>query len=148
MSVREDAISELRTRLEEILTTNGFNTDAGQLVMLAEQPVFGPDDPEALLSILVGSDEPGFQGENTVIDLPVEVQAIVKASVTDPWVTVEAVIADIKTAVETDHDFGGVLLRRGLVRGPTRPFDREAGSEFVGAGIEYRLMYNERWGAP
>ena len=48
-SVRETAIGELRTRLENILVANGYNTDVGQDVLLGEQPVFGPDDPTAFV---------------------------------------------------------------------------------------------------
>ncbi len=142
------AIGEMRTRLENILVTNGYNTDVGQAVMLGEQPAFGPDDPSAVVALIVGADAPGYQGEHVIVTLPVEAQAIVKADVDDPWVTVEEIIADIKKAVETDHDLGGALIPRGLERGATRPFDRESGSEFVGAGVEYRLMFKELWGAP
>ena len=148
MSTRETAIGEMRTRLENILVASGFNTDVGQVVMLGEQPVFGADDPTAVVSLIVGQDSAGYQGEHVVVELPVEAQAIVKADVDDPWTTVEAVIADIKKAVETDRDLGGALIRRGLERGATRPFDRESGSEFVGAGVEYRLKFKELWGAP
>lgn len=148
MSTRETAIDEMRTRLRNILVANGYNTDVGQVVMLGEQPEFGPDDPDAVVALIVGDDVPGYQGEHVVVMLPVEAQAIVKADVDDPWTTVEAVIADIKKAVETDRDLGGSLVRRGLERGTTRPFDRESGSTFVGAGVEYRLQFKELWGAP
>ena len=75
-------------------------------------------------------------------------QAVVKADTESPWSTVEAIVADIKKAIETDQDLAGTLLPRGLTRGKTRPFDRESGGEFVGAGVEYRLLYAEEWGAP
>jgi len=147
MSSRSDALTVLVSRLEDITVAGGFNTDAGLKLFIGEQPVLGPSDPEASIAVVVRPDEAGYQGENIVITLPVEIQAIVKSSA-GAWITIEQVIADIKTAVEEDHDLGGTLLRRGLVRGTTRALDREPGSEFVGAGVEYRLVYGERWGQP
>ena len=148
MSVRSVAIEKLEGRLEQIRKSNGYATDAGQLIFLGEQPVLGPDDPVAAIAMVVRRDEPGYQGENVDTVLPVEVQAIVKADITRPWATIEAVIGDIKKAVEVDHDLGGTLKPRGLERGATEPMDREAGSEFVGCGVTYRLNFAEQWGAP
>jgi hypothetical protein len=145
---RYDALSELRTRLRTIRAPDGFETDAGQLVFLGEEPVLGPDDPAAAIAIVVGGDEPRYQGQSVVIFLPVEVQAHVRANVDDPWLTIEAVVGDIKKAIETDHDLGGILLPRGLERGTTRPKDRESGSAYVAAGVEYKLLFREQWGAP
>lgn len=149
MSSRSLALAEMRTRLKTIRRINGFNTDAGQEVFLGEAPVLGADDPTEVLALVVGADTPGFQGEAVVVSLPVEVQINVKIeALADPWMTLEAAIEDVKKAIETDHELGGKLIRRGLERGPTRPFDREAGSLFVGAGIEYTLKFGESWGAP
>lgn len=148
MSARQAALTELRDRLQRITAGNGFSTDAGQLVILGENPVLGPDDPAQAIVMVVAEDEPSFQGENIVITLPVRVAVVVKADASDPFGTIEAVLADVKTAVETDHDLGGRLIKRGLTRGPTTPLPKEDGSEFVGASIEYRLMYAEGWGTP
>lgn len=146
--IRRAALTTLRTRLRGITKLAGYNTDVGKLVFLAEEPVLGPDDPEAALAIVVGTDEPGFQGEHVVVRLPVEVQAVVKVAASDPWMTIEAILEDVYKAVETDHNLGGALLARGLERGSTRPLDREPGSEYVGAGVEYRLLYKQLWGTP
>ncbi len=148
-SKREDVIRALRDRLAAISVTNGYNTNAGQKIFLGEAPTLGPNDPAAALALVVGTDESTYQGENVVSELPVEVQAIVKADVTDPLLTVEAVIADIKRAVELpDRTFGGLLVNRGLERRSVRPFERESGSEFVGAAVEYIATLAEGWGAP
>lgn len=149
MSRRQDILAEFVDRLGNITIANGFQTDVGQLVFIGERPVLGPDDPDASLDVVVSADEPGYQGENVSVRLPVTVRAVVKASAgVTPWETVEAVIADVKKAIETDHDLGGLLVTRGLERGPVEPRDREAGDEIVGAGIQYALRYVEQWGAP
>jgi hypothetical protein len=140
------ALAELRTRLQQITVANGFNTDAGDLVFLGERPALGPDDPAAAVAIVVGPDEPTFQGPKIILVLPVQVEAHVREDVADPWLQVEAVIEDIKTAVELDHDLGGRV--NDLRRGSVTPLDREDGSTTVGAGIEYRLVIAEQWGTP
>lgn len=147
-STRKSALDEILARLAAIRITNGYNTDAGARLFIGEQPVLGPSDPEASIAVVVREDEAGYQGENVVVRLPVAIQAIVKADAADPFSTVEDIIEDIKRAVETDHDLGGRLVRRGLERGSTQPLDRESGSEFIGAEVQYRLIYAEQWGAP
>lgn len=148
MSRRQEILSAFLGRLEGILISEGYQTDVGQLVFIGERPVLGPDDPDASLDVVVGADEPGYQGENVFVTLPVTVRAVVKATRESAWNTVEAIVSDIKTAIETDHDLGGLLVNRGLERGPVEPRDREAGDEIVGAGVQYSLKYVEQWGQP
>jgi hypothetical protein len=148
MSARQDAINELVNRLTGITIAEGFSTDAGASVLLGEQPTFGPADAIASIAVVIGADEPKFQAENVLVDLPVAVQLYVKAGESAPWNIIEGLISDVKTAVETDHNLSGTLVHRGLVRGSVTPMDRETGSEFVGAVVEYRLQYLEGWGSP
>jgi len=150
-SVRLDIVSEMAARVAKILKADGYNTNAGQLVFLGEAPTLGPSDAEEAIALVVRDDAVRHQGENVFTVLPVEVQALVKAGVPGPLVAIERVIADIKYAVEMvagqqDHSLGGLLVPRGLERGTTRPLERDAGSEFVGASVEYRLSFAERWG--
>lgn len=146
LSKRQLALTELQERLEGIASAAGYQTDAGALIFIGEAPALGESDPTEALAIVIQPDEPGFQGEKVAITLPIEVWALAKT--TEPWATVEAVIADIKKAVETDHDLGGTLLPRGLERGPTQTLAREDGQQYVGAAVAYRLRYAESWGAP
>ena len=148
MSARQQALAVLIARLEGISTGAGFQTDVGQRVFVMEAPTLGPDDPESAIALVIGEDEPGYQGENVVVRLPVQVQAHAPANLEDPWGSVEAIIADIKKAVETDHDLGGTLVKRGLERASTSPLAREEGSQYVGAGVAYRLVMREGWGTP
>lgn len=149
MSQRQDILEAVKARLAGISLITGYQTDAGQLIFLGEAPVLGPDDPDAAIAIVVGSDEIKYQGENAHVTLPIDVQAIAKvADHNAPWETVEAIISDIKTSMEVDHNLGGLVIARGLTRGPTRPLEREAGSTTAGAGIEYRFEFSEGWGTP
>lgn len=147
-SRRQQILAAFIARLQKILIADGYQTNAGQLVFIGERPTLGPDDPDASIDVVVGADEPGYQGENVSIRLPVTVRAVVNATRESAWNTVEAVISDIKIAIETDHDLGGLLSPRGLERGPVEPRDREPGDQIIGVGIQYSLRYSEKWGAP
>lgn len=148
MSRRQAILAAFIARLSGILIADGYQTDVGQVVFIGERPVLGPDDPDASIDVVVGADEPGYQGENVFVSLPVTVRAVVKATRDSAWATVEAAVSDIKTAIETDHDLGGLLVARGLERGTVEPRDREPGDVVVGVGIRYTLKYVEKWGAP
>lgn len=147
MSTRLDILNAIRTRLALIRTANGYNTEAGALIFLGEQVTLGSSDPAEALAIEVRDDEPGHQGMNVVTVLPIEIQAIVKDSVATPILAVENVIADIRKAMESDQNLGGLALEpRGLMRGGTRIIPREEGSTTLGAGCEYRVEFTEKWG--
>lgn len=148
MSARQTAIATVKTRLALILKASGYQTDAGKLVFLGEAPVLGPDDPDAALAVVVRDDEVKYVGENVFSKIAVDVQAIVRASTVDPHATIEAIISDIKKAIETDHNLTGAVVPKGLTRGETRPLDRQDGSEFVGVQVRYFLELIEKWGTP
>jgi len=148
VSARQEIITAVKTRLGDISVDSGYQTDAGAVVLVGQAPSFGPDDPTEVLSISVDDDEPIYQGERAVIVLPLVVHALVKADVESPYLAAEAVVADIKKAIETDHDLGGLTLPRGLSRGVTKSALREPGSEYVAARVEYRITYAEMWGNP
>jgi hypothetical protein len=153
MSVRQDILAEILSRVATIDVSQGFQTDAGRQVFFGESPQLGPDDPEAAIAVVVrddfSTDQSGFgEGEDgiSVALLPIEIQGVVKADLEQPWVTVEQIISDIKRAVETsDRGLGG-LLAVALARGRTRTQHREPGSTIVGASIEYRAIVAESWG--
>lgn len=149
MSTRQAILSELLGRVGRITIGNGFATDAGQKVFVGETPVLGPDDPETAIALVVGNDtQPDeFLGDDILTRLPIEVQAIARADLDQPWLTVEAVIADVKHAIETaDRTLGG-LLARNLLRGTTRTLPREPGATAIGAAVQYAAIYLETWGA-
>jgi hypothetical protein len=82
---------------------------------------------------------------------------MVRADMAAPLVAIEALITDIKAAVEIegrapgtdasiDRSLDGITLPKGFERGPITPLRREAGSTFVGAIVEYVGIFEERWG--
>jgi len=153
-SRREDALLDLRSRVAFIEIAKGYGSDAGKAIFMGETPVFGPDDPPAALAIVVGADSPTTQGGLVRTRVPVEIQAIVPATIDDAFMALEAIVADIKRAVEIEgvqafrtRSLKGTLPM-GLERGVTRILPRDEGSLFVGTGIEYVLSFEEKWGDP
>lgn len=147
-SRRQLLLAAIVARVQAVQTASGFQTDAGQLVFFGETPELGPDDPNEAIAVVVGDEEPKYQGANLLIRLPVSIQAVAKADLEAPWLAIEAVIADIKTAVElADRKLGG-LIPQPLERGPVRTMPRAKGSTTVGVSVQYLATYVEGWGTP
>lgn len=147
-SKRQQILTTLLERLQEIRISDCFQTGAGHAVFLGELPALGPDDPEVAIVLVPQEDEPRYQGVKVFLTLPIQIQAIAKADINQPYLAAEAVLSDIKTAVELeDRTLGGLVIRQ-IERGPTALLDREPGSETVGVAITYRAPYEEIWGRP
>ncbi len=148
MTTRQAILDAIRTRLAGITVANGFATDAGLTLLLGETPRLGSDDPDIAIAIVVGADDPQYQGANLSITLPVELHAIARPDLDQPWVAVETVLADIKRAIELeDRTLDGLVPRR-LERGSTQTLERETGEDVVGVSVTYLASYVEGWGAP
>jgi hypothetical protein len=133
------------SRLAAITVAGGFNTDAGRAIYLGLTPQLGPNDPDVALAIVPGDEEPRWQGLKGQVAWPIEIQAVAKDDLDDPWTLVEALLEDIKRAMETpDRKIAGW----DMTRGRTRTLEREAGTTVVGAGITYVVAYAETWGHP
>ena len=148
---RQLILEEVRRRLRTIVQGEGdpaFQTSAGKHVYLGELPVLGPDDADTAICITVGDETPSFQGENVASELPVEIHALSRADLDEPWIAVEEVLADIKRAMEVDRTLGGLVKQKQFSRGQARTMEREAGSTVVGATILYFVPIVERWGRP
>jgi hypothetical protein len=63
VTARQEALTELVSRLSSILTTNGYQTDAGAQVFILEDPALGEDDGPAAIAVVVGADQIQWQGE-------------------------------------------------------------------------------------
>lgn len=140
-------LAALLALVREITVANGYTTDAGDAVFLGEVPQLGESDPPVAIALVVEDDDPNDQG-HIFIGLPISVQAIAKADLDAPWLAVEAVLGDVKLAVEqADRTLGGLLKGR-MARSTTRSLPREPGSTTVGAAVTYRCDYVEVWGNP
>lgn len=147
---RKQIVLEIATRLEAILRTNGYDTDAGKHIY--HGPVeLGPDDTPLALIIQAGTtvttevhDQPG--GIRRVL-LPIEIHAVARDDIEHPLLMLESLIGDIKRAVETD-DFRVRKLVKEFEAGEVTPAYRERGSGMVGAIVEYRAIYLEHWSDP
>jgi hypothetical protein len=159
-SKRQAAIAELVRRLEFITKAKGYNTDAGEHIFLGEAPSFGEGDPPEAIAILIQDDSPQTSGGAIRTRTPIEIWAVVPAGIEAPLLAVEAIIADVKEAVEIEIDgsvdrFLGTIaddghpygtLPRGLERGVIQALKREPGGTYVRAAVEYVANFEERWG--
>jgi hypothetical protein len=150
MSIRQAILTELLARVTAIQVANGFSTDAGLIVLFGETPMLGPDDPPAAIAVIVGDDQspdPSANlGDDILTQVPVDIQAIARADVDQPWLTVEAIIADIKRAIETARSHARRTADADLQRGRTRTLSREPGATCIGASVQYAPIYLETWG--
>jgi hypothetical protein len=160
-SRREQILGALSSRLAAIAIGNGYNTDAGAEIWLGQVMEFGEDDPNAVISIVVGDEQPtgALQKYKVQVGVPYEIQAVVRVSPDrNEWRLVERMIEDIKRAVELDdpslglHTDGRMLVNGngsdGLIRDRVRTLPREPGMTTVGAGVTYIAQIVEQWGAP
>lgn len=148
MAKRQEVLEVIRTRLQAIATANDYQTDAGATIFFGETPLLGDEDPDAAIAMVPGEEQIKIQGNAVFVRLPVDVQALAKADLDQPWVSIEALIADIKTAVEqADRTLGG-LLNDYLARVSVRALPREPGSTTIGAAVTYLCAFREQWGNP
>lgn len=147
MTTREAILAALMTRVQAITIAHGYATDAGDQVFLGEAPQLGENDPPTAIALVVEDDDVNSQGFLTVT-LPIAVQALAKADLDAPWLAIEAVLGDVKRAIEQDDRSLGGVLKGELERGSTRTVPRAPGSSTVGVSVTYRCRYVELWGAP
>lgn len=145
---RRLVMAALVDRLAEISVDAGFLTDAGHCIVFGEAPQLGSGDPSEAIALVMGDDEPASPAPGAVIvTTPIEIHALAKATPDDPFAQVEAVLADIKRAVELpDRSLGNLVSQ--IQRGVTRVVPREAGASTAGVAITYVLTWKEGWGNP
>jgi hypothetical protein len=147
-TTRQNILADIIQRLGAITTANGFATDAGAALFFGETPLLGEGDADEAIAVIVRDDVPEYLGDDIRVVLPIDVQALAKADLQHPWMTVEAVIGDVKRAMEVaDRGLDGKLIAQ-LTRGRTRALPRDPESTVIGAAVEYRGTYLESWGHP
>lgn len=143
-SLRQQRLEAAMVLLQAIEQPNGYQTNAGRAVFLGEAPALGEDDPDVALAIVPGDTQ---LRPHRMVDWPIEIQGVAKATLEQPWVAAEAALADIATAVEgADRTLGGLVKH--IEVGATRTLAREDGSTTVGFAQTYVLTYVREWGAP
>jgi len=144
-TIRQGIGAEAVERIATILTANDFETDAGANVFIGSTPELGKDDPDDAIAVVFGDDSVTHQQQKTYLTLPIEIQAVVKVGPSNAWLRLEAILGDIKRAMETaDRRIAGYPMRRGT----TRTLEREPGSTTAGVGVTYEMDYSEPWGQP
>lgn len=148
-STRRLVLEAFAARLELIQAGDEFETDAGRAVYIGVAPELGPDDPAQAIAILPADEDPRWQANKVLILWPIEVHALARASLLQPWIVVEQIVADIKRALELeDRTLGGLLLPNAFERGAVHARPRESGSLVVGAVVPYTVRVLEMWGDP
>lgn len=147
-STRCRVLEALVERLSAISVNAGFKTDAGAAIVFGEAPQLGDADPPEAIAIVIGEDDPTAQAPIAMmVRTPFEVHAVAKVTPADPFTPVEAVLADIKRAVELpDRSFGGLVSK--AERGASRSSPREPGATTAAVAITYVLTWKEGWGVP
>lgn len=148
-SRRRLVLAALLARLEAITANDAaYETDAGQAVCIGDPQPLGEHDPSQAIAVIIGDDDPQPQTAGAfLVSTPIEIVALREVDPTDPWLPVEAVLADIKRAVEqSDQSFGGLVSR--ITRGTTRALPRDPGATTAAVSITYVLTWKEAWGNP
>ncbi len=148
MTRRHQILTAFIARLATITIANSFTTNAGQKIYANYAPeLLSKDEPDTAIAVLIEDDTHEEHGDKLLIELPLLVCSLAKASLDDPLAAAEDVLGDVKRAVEIDTHLGG-LLRDYMRRGSTQTFKREQGTTTVGSVVPYILPYSEKWGAP
>ncbi len=142
----------MSTRRQQII--DAFNVKVAESdyqLYTGGTPGLGPEDPDVVVAVILGDDQPGHQQENIFLELGVGVEVIAKADLANPYDAIEDALGVLKTNIETaDRDLGGLLrnVSRGMERGGTVSMEFGPGSTEVGRRITYVLSYVEQWGSP
>jgi hypothetical protein len=145
---RRAILAQLLAYAGAITVENGYETDGGLRVYFGESPALGEDDPPTAIALVVLESLPQPRGGFIEEPVDVEVQALARASLDEPYIAAEVVLGDIMRAFEqADRTLGG-LVKGEMTIGAIRTVPREAGSTTVGVSVVYRLSHLRRWGQP
>jgi hypothetical protein len=160
ITARKTILEALKARCEGISVAAGFNTDMGRQVFLGDTVVLGENDLPAAIAIVPADDGLRWQGLKGMGPWPIEIQAVAAMDFREPWLVVdgvviedawlviEAILQDVKRAVEVLEGGKKMIAGYQIERGTNRTIEREPGSSLVGAAVTYYVTYAETWGAP
>jgi hypothetical protein len=122
-SIREQIIQAIETKLEDILTTNGYHSDCGANVQRVRKQ-FDPDELPAI-AIWPKPEESKYEYGSCFNTMPVQIEAIVLHGTTNPSIVSEKLLADLLECIQ------GVEWTVSFTSGGT--YEVEAGDTITGA---------------
>jgi hypothetical protein len=143
---------ELKTRLGDIQTANGYHTDAGSRVFLGRVLADGSDVPA--VSVMPAEDA---EGEVTVDAelyrerVPYEIHGVANADPSHPLKAGHQLGADIRRAIYRARSADFELLGGTAVQvepGPTVVTQRDPGSSYSDVVVSLTITHAERFGDP
>jgi len=148
MSDVTNIISAIKARLETITKLGGFNTDAGDNVIIGRRT---PDQTELPILCVFDIEDDPDEAERYLPEMMITLTTAVEAYVnvgTDPMTAVHNIIDDIKTAVldVTDRTLGGLTLDFGY-GGREIQWPEDAGT-VISVRVLFVCLYRETYGAP
>lgn len=150
-SARKQILETVLSRLAAITRANGYETDAGQSVIVGEIAI-GPDDVDAAIAVVPGETGPLSQRQlsKAAETLPIQIAALARVldwqDYARAWMRAEDVLSDIKAAVEqADRTLGGLAID--ITRGPVQTLERGEGQTTIGCAVTYEVTLATAWGA-
>lgn len=107
MSVRQQIVDAIKTRLQQILLGNGYQTDVGKHVFRHEPMMIDDDDLPALIYRATTGDSRAVTGYH-MHTLELEIVAVMDGRASDD--TVREIMADVLKAIGTDPTWGGLAI--------------------------------------
>jgi hypothetical protein len=150
MTVALDILNYIKTRLETILISSGFNTDLGKSVSLGRKYYSVDTCSLPMCSLFDLEDEPEEADsylEKMMITLDLMVECYIKNE-NGAQNAIDDVISDVKTAVldVTDRKLGGLTLDFGYA-GREIVWPEDA-SDVIPVRLRFRTLYRENYGSP
>ncbi len=145
---RLQVLSATKTRFQTITVSNGYNTNAGQRVYHGVPHTKDDGDPWIVMSTPEPADYVEAAQNHRHVEMPVMVEAAMKpADPANPLASAELLLGDLEKAIFlVDRTLGGLAKNVVSNRAGTR--DREDGGELVGAFVEFRVVYTDKYGDP
>lgn len=146
-TIARQAFAAIKTRLQAILTTSGFNTSAGQRVHLGVRGFDASNDTFPLLSVFSGSER---VEKLTANRYRCTREILIAGYVNDtstPTVALEQLVEDVQQALELADETLGGLVHSLDYQGIDQLEPREDGGSVSTAIIRYAIEYDRSYGA-
>lgn len=148
-SKRQSIITEIKTQLQTILISNGYNTDAGSRVYV-DRSVFGDNEIFPLINLDEQEDsveEYSYSkiGGKMRINLPISVEAVNTCSPLDPSGKGHELIEDIKKAL-LNYNYSSNIKQINYLSSSIQ--QHENGSGYVNISVNAEIIYIETIGNP